>query len=203
MSRSSLTDLLFGVFFAPRGWDDLFTKCGENTNSLSAMKLSPYYKVFEDEAASWEEKLNRVHVLFGQSFLTLSRYSLASCQLIFSIPFAFYNRRLDRRPAAVGLPRGHLLRLGRHQAPPSCRERPVRQHQQRVPPGHEEGLSSTSSTSKASRRASSGSPTSCPRSRRRSASTSSGSDRLSPGFTLSEMRTCSRSSETQRTSFES
>ncbi|KAF7315715.1 hypothetical protein MIND_00087100 [Mycena indigotica] len=28
------------------------------------MKLSPYYKVFEEEAASWEEKLNRIHVLF-------------------------------------------------------------------------------------------------------------------------------------------
>ncbi|KAF9498186.1 dynein heavy chain protein 1 [Pleurotus eryngii] len=47
-----------------RGWDDLFTKCGENLNSLTAMKLSPYYKVFEEEASSWEEKLNRIHVLF-------------------------------------------------------------------------------------------------------------------------------------------
>ncbi|KZP00669.1 dynein heavy chain protein 1 [Calocera viscosa TUFC12733] len=47
-----------------RAWDDLFTKCGENLNSLVAMKLSPYYKVFEEEAAGWEEKLNRVHVLF-------------------------------------------------------------------------------------------------------------------------------------------
>ncbi|KAJ8521794.1 hypothetical protein ONZ45_g1564 [Pleurotus djamor] len=47
-----------------RGWDDLFTKCSENLNSLTAMKLSPYYKVFEEEASSWEEKLNRVHVLF-------------------------------------------------------------------------------------------------------------------------------------------
>ncbi|KAF9245447.1 dynein heavy chain, N-terminal region 2-domain-containing protein [Melanogaster broomeanus] len=28
------------------------------------MKLSPYYKVFEEEAGSWEEKLNRIHVLF-------------------------------------------------------------------------------------------------------------------------------------------
>ncbi|KAG5220561.1 dynein heavy chain protein [Salix suchowensis] len=46
------------------GWDDLFTKCGENLNSLTAMKLSPYYKVFEEEASSWEEKLNRIHVLF-------------------------------------------------------------------------------------------------------------------------------------------
>jgi len=27
-----------------RGWDDLFNKCGEHLNSLSAMKLSPYYR---------------------------------------------------------------------------------------------------------------------------------------------------------------
>ncbi|KAK4936989.1 dynein heavy chain, partial [Elasticomyces elasticus] len=47
-----------------RGWDDLFTKCSENLNSLQAMRHSPYYKEFEDEAASWEDKLNRVHVLF-------------------------------------------------------------------------------------------------------------------------------------------
>ncbi|KAF9161045.1 hypothetical protein DFQ26_004928 [Actinomortierella ambigua] len=47
-----------------RGWDDLFAKCSENLNFLSAMKFSPYYKVFEEEASGWEEKLNRVHVLF-------------------------------------------------------------------------------------------------------------------------------------------
>ncbi|KAM0751755.1 hypothetical protein T439DRAFT_218203 [Meredithblackwellia eburnea MCA 4105] len=47
-----------------RGWEDLFTKCSENLNSLTAMKLSPYYKVFEEEASSWEDRLNRIHVLF-------------------------------------------------------------------------------------------------------------------------------------------
>ncbi|RMZ84735.1 hypothetical protein DV737_g982, partial [Chaetothyriales sp. CBS 132003] len=47
-----------------RGWDDLFTKCGEHLNSLQAMRHSPYYKEFEEEASSWEDKLNRVHVLF-------------------------------------------------------------------------------------------------------------------------------------------
>lgn len=47
-----------------RGWDDLFNKSSEHINSLTAMKLSPYYKVFEEDAASWEDKLNRVHVLF-------------------------------------------------------------------------------------------------------------------------------------------
>lgn len=39
-------------------------KCGENLNSLTAMKLSPYYKVFEEEASAWEDRLNRIHVLF-------------------------------------------------------------------------------------------------------------------------------------------
>ena len=47
-----------------RGWDDLFAKCSENLNSLQAMKHSPYYKEFEEEASSWEDRLNRVHVLF-------------------------------------------------------------------------------------------------------------------------------------------
>ncbi|KAM7195585.1 Dynein heavy chain, N-terminal region 1 domain containing protein [Rhypophila sp. PSN 637] len=47
-----------------RGWDDLFAKCSENLNSLQAMRHSPYYKEFEDEASAWEDKLNRVHVLF-------------------------------------------------------------------------------------------------------------------------------------------
>lgn len=47
-----------------RGWDDLFAKCSENLNSLQAMRHSPYYKQFEEEASSWEDKLNRVHVLF-------------------------------------------------------------------------------------------------------------------------------------------
>ncbi|KAL3472098.1 dynein heavy chain, cytoplasmic [Aspergillus californicus] len=47
-----------------RGFDDIFAKCSENLNSLQAMRHSPYYKEFEEEASSWEDKLNRVHVLF-------------------------------------------------------------------------------------------------------------------------------------------
>lgn len=47
-----------------RGWDELFAKCAENINSLVAMKHSPYYKAFEEEASSWEEKLNKIHMLF-------------------------------------------------------------------------------------------------------------------------------------------
>ncbi|KAL7038933.1 hypothetical protein ACKWTF_009751 [Chironomus riparius] len=47
-----------------RGWDDLFNKIKEHINSVAAMKLSPYYKVFEEEAITWEEKLNRINSLF-------------------------------------------------------------------------------------------------------------------------------------------
>ena len=47
-----------------RGWEDLFTKCTENLGSLSSMKASPYFKIFEEEALAWEDKLNRVHVIF-------------------------------------------------------------------------------------------------------------------------------------------
>jgi dynein heavy chain 1 len=37
-------NILFILISLCRGWDDLFTKCSENLNSLTAMKLSPYYK---------------------------------------------------------------------------------------------------------------------------------------------------------------
>lgn len=47
-----------------RGWDDLFTKVKEHINSILAMKLSPYYREFEEEALAWEEKLNRINAIF-------------------------------------------------------------------------------------------------------------------------------------------
>ncbi|KNC98573.1 uncharacterized protein SPPG_06258 [Spizellomyces punctatus DAOM BR117] len=47
-----------------KGWEELFTKCSENLNSLFAMKHSPFFKVFEEEASTWEDKLNRIHMLF-------------------------------------------------------------------------------------------------------------------------------------------
>jgi len=30
-----------------RGWDELFAKAGEHSNSVAAMKMSPYFKEFE------------------------------------------------------------------------------------------------------------------------------------------------------------
>ncbi|PIA14754.1 hypothetical protein COEREDRAFT_46106 [Coemansia reversa NRRL 1564] len=47
-----------------KGWDELFAKCSEQLSALTSMKGSPYYKVFEEEAGGWEDKLNRIHVLF-------------------------------------------------------------------------------------------------------------------------------------------
>lgn len=47
-----------------KGWDDLFTKLGEHLNSISAMKASPFYKVFEEQANSWDDRLNKIRNLF-------------------------------------------------------------------------------------------------------------------------------------------
>ena len=47
-----------------RGWDDLFNKVKEHINSVNAMKLSPYFKQFEEEALTWEDRLNRINALF-------------------------------------------------------------------------------------------------------------------------------------------
>lgn len=47
-----------------RGWVELFDAAKEKLASLGAMKASPYYKVFEEEARGWEEKLNRVFSIF-------------------------------------------------------------------------------------------------------------------------------------------
>jgi len=40
-----------------RGWDDLFNKVKEHINSVSAMKLSPYYKV------NGGEELKNLHLI--------------------------------------------------------------------------------------------------------------------------------------------
>ena len=47
-----------------RGWDDLFNKVKEHISSVVAMKFSPYYKQFEEEALAWEDRLNRINALF-------------------------------------------------------------------------------------------------------------------------------------------
>ena len=46
-----------------RGWDELFQKLTDHINSLAAMRISPYFRVFEAEAGAWDEKLNRLFAL--------------------------------------------------------------------------------------------------------------------------------------------
>ena len=45
-----------------RGWDDLFAKLDEDLNNLSSMKMSQYYKTFEEEIAQWDSKLQKVKI---------------------------------------------------------------------------------------------------------------------------------------------
>jgi len=40
-----------------KGWDDLFTQIDEHINNIASMKMSPYYKVFEEEIVPWDDKL--------------------------------------------------------------------------------------------------------------------------------------------------
>lgn len=47
-----------------RGWETLFSKLDEHISALGSMKQSPYYKVFAEEASSWETKLTNIRVLF-------------------------------------------------------------------------------------------------------------------------------------------
>ncbi|EPR57558.1 dynein heavy chain [Toxoplasma gondii GT1] len=46
-----------------KGWDDLFQLIDDQVAALQSMKLSPYFKIFEEEALTWEEKLNRLRGL--------------------------------------------------------------------------------------------------------------------------------------------
>ena len=44
-----------------RGWDELFEQLDEDLNNkLSSMKLSQFYKTFEEEIAQWDDKLQKV-----------------------------------------------------------------------------------------------------------------------------------------------
>ncbi|KAE8214295.1 hypothetical protein CF327_g2298 [Tilletia walkeri] len=47
-----------------RGWDNIFSLAGDNLNALRAMSMSPHYKVFEEEATLWEDRLSKISVLF-------------------------------------------------------------------------------------------------------------------------------------------
>ncbi|CAE7031283.1 Dync1h1 [Symbiodinium sp. CCMP2456] len=47
-----------------RSWDDLFSQLDEHLQSIQSMKMSPYYKSFEDEGATWDDRLNKIRIVF-------------------------------------------------------------------------------------------------------------------------------------------
>jgi dynein heavy chain 1 len=46
-----------------RGWDEMFEELDEDLNNLSSMKLSQYYKTFEEEIAQWDDKLQKLKII--------------------------------------------------------------------------------------------------------------------------------------------
>jgi dynein heavy chain 1 len=47
-----------------KGWDDLLVENEEHTNNISSMKMSPYFKVFEDEIVPWTAKIENMRLIF-------------------------------------------------------------------------------------------------------------------------------------------
>jgi dynein heavy chain 1 len=75
-----------------RGWEDMFTKLAEHAGSLASMRNSPYYKVFEEDATTWEEKLNRARDLLDmwahlqRRWLYLEGIFLSSADIQYQLP---------------------------------------------------------------------------------------------------------------------
>ena len=67
-----------------RGWDELFAQCSDHLSAIAAMRLSPYFRIFEEDANLWEDRLNRIHILFdvwvdAQRQWVYLEYVLFSC----------------------------------------------------------------------------------------------------------------------------
>ncbi|OEH78569.1 dynein heavy chain related [Cyclospora cayetanensis] len=46
-----------------KGWEDLFQVIDDQLASIQSMKMSPFFKIFEEEALAWDDKLNRLRTL--------------------------------------------------------------------------------------------------------------------------------------------
>ena len=46
-----------------KGWDEIFTQLDEHLNSLQSMKMSPFYKSFEEEATTWDARLHNMRTI--------------------------------------------------------------------------------------------------------------------------------------------
>eukprot|EP00727_Mastigamoeba_balamuthi_P010917 m51a1_g6448 putative cytoplasmic dynein 1 heavy chain 1 (4576) ;mRNA; r:416422-430644 len=62
-ARLDLVTYQGGRAFLVRNWDELMTKAAEHAASLMAMKTSPYYKTFAEDASKWEDRLSRAQEL--------------------------------------------------------------------------------------------------------------------------------------------
>ena len=47
-----------------KGWADLFAQIDDHINQLQSMKMSPYYKNFEEEGNTWDQRLNAIRNIF-------------------------------------------------------------------------------------------------------------------------------------------
>lgn len=57
-----------------KGWDDLFAQIDEHSNNVASMKMSPYYKVFEEEIVPWDDKLQKIRITFDNWIDVQRRY---------------------------------------------------------------------------------------------------------------------------------
>lgn len=57
-----------------KGWDELFEQCEEHMNSITSMKMSPYYKVFEKDIEPWSKTLEQIKVTFDYWIDVQRRY---------------------------------------------------------------------------------------------------------------------------------
>jgi len=57
-----------------KGWEDLFAQIDEHINNIASMKMSPYYKVFEEEILPWDDKLNKIRLTFDTWIDVQRRY---------------------------------------------------------------------------------------------------------------------------------
>ncbi len=57
-----------------KGWDELFQQIDEHINNLASMKMSPYYKVFEEEIVPWDDKLQKIRIIFDNWIDVQRRY---------------------------------------------------------------------------------------------------------------------------------
>lgn len=57
-----------------KGWDELFQQIDEHISNLGSMKMSPYYKVFEEEILPWDDKLQKMRIVFDSWIDVQRRY---------------------------------------------------------------------------------------------------------------------------------